>query len=84
MVTEAPAATTTDYSKVGPELVAAFAGKYKGTTVTMDGPFTDQDAVKFDDSIKDFEDKTGIDYSIHRLEGIRSLDPDCRRRRKSS
>jgi alpha-glucoside transport system substrate-binding protein len=60
VATEAPAAPAMDYSKVGPELVDAFAGKYKGTTVTMDGPFTDQDAVKFNDSVKDFQDKTGI------------------------
>ena len=38
VVTEAPAAPANDYAKVGPELVDAFAGKYKGTTVTMDGP----------------------------------------------
>jgi len=49
-----------DYSKVGPELAAAFQGKYKGTVVNMAGPFTDQDAVKFNQSVKDFEDKTGI------------------------
>jgi alpha-glucoside transport system substrate-binding protein len=49
------------YSKVGPELVDAFAGKYSGTVVTMAGPFTDNDAVVFDESIKDFEDRTGID-----------------------
>ena len=45
----------------GKELNDAFAGKFKGTVVTMTGPFTDNDAVKFDNSIKDFEDKTGID-----------------------
>jgi len=39
----------------------AFAGKMKGTVVTMAGPFTDNDAVKFDDSVKSFEEKTGID-----------------------
>jgi alpha-glucoside transport system substrate-binding protein len=59
--TTAPAATTTtDYSKVGPELAAAFQGKYKGTVVDMAGPFTDQDAVKFNQSVADFEQKTGI------------------------
>ncbi|MCU0485915.1 MAG: hypothetical protein MUC85_07355, partial [Anaerolineales bacterium] len=46
---------------MGPELVKAFAGEYKGTVVTMAGPFTDNDAVVFEASIKDFEDKTGID-----------------------
>ena len=38
----------------------AMAGKYKGTTVTMTGPFVDNDAVKFNDSVKDFEAATGI------------------------
>jgi ABC-type sugar transport system, periplasmic component len=38
----------------------AYAGKYKGKVVTMDGPFTDNDAVKFEASVKSFEDKTGI------------------------
>jgi alpha-glucoside transport system substrate-binding protein len=58
--TTAPAVSGMDYSKVGPELADAFAGKYKGTTVTMSGPFTDADAVKFENSQKDFEEKTGI------------------------
>ena len=57
--TQAPAPAE-DYSKVGPELAAAFTGKYKGTVVNMAGPFTDQDTVKFNASMKDFEDKTGI------------------------
>ena len=37
------------------------AGEFKGTVVTMTGPFTDEDAVKFNNAVKDFEDKTGID-----------------------
>ena len=45
----------------GQELANAYAGMYKGTVVTMAGPFTDQDEVVFNDSIKPFEDKTGID-----------------------
>jgi alpha-glucoside transport system substrate-binding protein len=63
--TTAPAAPAVDpkYAKVGPELADAFAGKYKGTTVTMSGPFTDQDAVKFNDSLKSFVDATGITIS---------------------
>jgi len=36
------------------------AGKFKGTTVTMDGPFSSGDQVKFEQSIKCFEDATGI------------------------
>ncbi len=43
------------------ELADAYAGKYKGTKVTMNGPFTDEDAVKFNNSMKAFEDATGID-----------------------
>jgi alpha-glucoside transport system substrate-binding protein len=54
------AIVATDYAKVGPELVAAFQGQYKGTIVNMAGPFTDQDTVKFNQSIKEFQDKTGI------------------------
>jgi alpha-glucoside transport system substrate-binding protein len=41
-------------------LADAYAGKYKGSKVTMTGPFVDQDAVKFNNSMKDFMDKTGI------------------------
>ena len=45
----------------GSALDMAFAGEYEGTVVTMSGPFTDNDAVKFDESIKSFEEATGID-----------------------
>ena len=38
----------------------AYAGKFKGKTVTMSGPFTDNDAVKFNESVKEFSAKTGI------------------------
>jgi len=38
----------------------AYAGKFKGKTVTMSGPFTDNDAVKFNESVKEFTAKTGI------------------------
>ena len=38
----------------------ALAGKFKGTTVRMAGPFVDNDAVKFNEAVKDFETKTGI------------------------
>lgn len=33
----------------------------RGTVVTMAGPFTDNDAVKFNESVKAFEEETGID-----------------------
>ena len=39
----------------------AYAGKLKGTVVTMSGPFTDNDAVKFNESVREFEARTGID-----------------------
>ena len=42
-------------------LADAWAGKLKGKKVTMTGPFTDEDAVKFNNSMKEFKDKTGID-----------------------
>ena len=36
------------------------AGEFKGKTVTATGPFVDQDAQKFNATMKDFQDKTGI------------------------
>lgn len=45
----------------GSELADAMAGKFKGTKVSMFGPFTDADQKKFEESVKDFEVKTGID-----------------------
>jgi alpha-glucoside transport system substrate-binding protein len=41
----------------------AMAKEFNGTTVTMFGPFTDEDAVKFESSVADFEEKTGIDIA---------------------
>ena len=38
----------------------AYAGQYKGTKVTMAGPFTDEDEVKFNNSVKAFSEATGI------------------------
>ena len=38
----------------------AMAGEFKGKTVTATGPFTDQDSVKFNATMADFEQKTGI------------------------
>ena len=46
---------------VPPELADAFAGKFKGTKVTAFGPFTAGDEVRFNDTIKAFEEATGID-----------------------
>jgi alpha-glucoside transport system substrate-binding protein len=41
-------------------LEKALAGDYAGTTVTVDGPFTDADEIKFKESYKAFEEATGI------------------------
>ncbi|MFN8499273.1 MAG: ABC transporter substrate-binding protein [Anaerolineae bacterium] len=43
------------------ELADAYAGKFKGQKVTMTGPFTGEDEARFNNSIKKFEDATGID-----------------------
>jgi alpha-glucoside transport system substrate-binding protein len=72
-MTEAPAATEEmtaeamvnncpgNWEMMSAELAAACNGDYSGTTVTMTGPFTDEDEVKFNESVKAFEDATGID-----------------------
>jgi alpha-glucoside transport system substrate-binding protein len=59
-VVEVPAETVAALPQ-GQELANAYAGMYSGKVVTMAGPFTDQDEVVFNDSIKAFEDATGID-----------------------
>ncbi len=63
--TEAPVATEGPSMPAalpqGQELANAYAGMYTGTVVSMTGPFTDADAVIFAESIKGFEEKTGID-----------------------
>ena len=43
------------------DLADALAGKFKGTVVTAFGAFADADQVKFDENVKAFEQKTGID-----------------------
>ncbi len=60
MMGTTPGASMMDWTKVGPELADAFAGKYKGTKVTMFGPFSSDDEVKFNTSKKAFENTTGI------------------------
>ncbi|SEU29580.1 ABC transporter substrate-binding protein [Paenibacillus sp. NFR01] len=57
--TNAPEATTA--AAANTPLEKALNGEYKGTKVTMFGPFVDADQVKFEKSIKEFEDKTGIE-----------------------
>lgn len=45
----------------GEYLQRAMAGEFAGTTVTMFGPFTDEDEVLFNQAIAPFEEATGID-----------------------
>ena len=61
--TEAPAAPPTKPTfpvMAGGELEKALTGAYKGKTVTVDGPFTAPDDERFRESMKVFEDATGI------------------------
>jgi alpha-glucoside transport system substrate-binding protein len=44
----------------GGYLEKALAGEYTGKTVTVDGPFTNPDDVRFMESMKAFQDATGI------------------------
>jgi alpha-glucoside transport system substrate-binding protein len=44
-------------------LEKAVAGEYAGTTVVVDGPFTDVDEVLFNESMTPFEEATGIDVN---------------------
>ena len=59
--TEAPMAAEVDFAVMpGGFLEKAVAGEYAGTTVTVDGPFTDPDDVLFFQSMEAFEEATGI------------------------
>lgn len=42
-------------------LERAYDGEFEGTEVVFDGPFMDTDQVLFEESIAEFEEKTGID-----------------------
>ena len=50
---EAPAVTISFLDR-------ALAGEFKGRTVTAAGPFLDAEAQKFNDTMRDFQDRTGI------------------------
>ena len=58
--TTAPAATAASAAASNDFVARAMAGEFKGKTVTATGPFTDQDSVKFNATMQDFEQKTGI------------------------
>src|SRR5215212_305834 len=60
---EAPAGTT-DYSKIGQELADAFAGKYKGTTVSLLHGLSGEEENKFKAQWTDFQAKTGITVKL--------------------
>ncbi|MBL8134041.1 MAG: carbohydrate ABC transporter substrate-binding protein [Anaerolineae bacterium] len=49
------------FSMMSAELESACSGELAGTVVTMFGPFTDEDEVKFNTSVAEFEGWTGID-----------------------
>jgi alpha-glucoside transport system substrate-binding protein len=57
---EEPAGEVTFPMIPGGELEKAVAGAYSGTTVTVDGPFTNPDDLFFMESVKAFQDATGI------------------------
>lgn len=64
--TAAPAAPANEQAEAAAakgltELANAYNGAYKGTVVTMSGPFTEADAVIFNNSVAEFEKATGID-----------------------
>jgi alpha-glucoside transport system substrate-binding protein len=61
MATEEAMMAEVDFAVMpGGALEAALAGEYAGTTVTVDGPFTDPDDVYFAQSMQAFEEATGI------------------------
>jgi len=54
-------APTTEFAVMpGGFLEKALAGEYSGTEVTVDGPFTDPDDLRFFESMAAFEEATGI------------------------
>jgi len=58
--TQAPAAAATSAIASNDFVARAMAGEFKGTTVTATGPFTGADSDKFNATMADFEQKTGI------------------------
>ncbi len=60
-VADEPMDEPADEPMAGTYYERAMAGEFAGTVVTMTGPFTDEDAVKFDASVAAFEEATGID-----------------------
>ncbi len=69
--TEAPAA---EPAAAGSFLERAKAGEFKGTAVSMLGPMVDEEAVKFNEAVKPFEEATGIDVQY---EGSKEFEPQA-------
>jgi alpha-glucoside transport system substrate-binding protein len=59
-------------AKVPSALEEALAGKYKGTTVNVGGPWGGHFVTVYENSLQDFGDKTGIDIQY---QGIDQTDP---------
>jgi len=53
-----------DYSKIGQELADAYAGKYKGTTVSLNHGLSGEEEKKFTAEFADFQAKTGITVKL--------------------
>ncbi|MDX1417271.1 MAG: ABC transporter substrate-binding protein [Candidatus Promineifilaceae bacterium] len=72
----APAQEPAEESDSGPASGSyyerALAGEFTGTTVEILGPFTDEDEVKFLESIKSFEEQSGIDIQYSGVSGFDS------------
>ena len=59
-----PAAGAMDYGKVGQELADAYAGKLKGTTVSLLHGLSGEEENKFKAQFTDFQEKTGITVNL--------------------
>jgi alpha-glucoside transport system substrate-binding protein len=57
-------ASTTDFSEIGQELADAYAGKYKGTTVSLLHGLSGDEENKFKAQWTDFQAKTGITVKL--------------------
>lgn len=60
----APAASAVDYGEISQELADAYAGKYKGTTVSLLHGLSGDEENKFKAQWTDFQEKTGITVKL--------------------
>jgi alpha-glucoside transport system substrate-binding protein len=62
---EPAAGAMTDYSKIGQELADAYAGNFKGKTVSISHGLSNQEEMtKFTAQFKDFQEKTGMTVNL--------------------